>query len=162
MEFDKALDYVSEHLPLHGFVPWSTGWVERHRGAYQHVVTTVQRLLPPGSEILDFGGGIGDKTVILQMLGYRCAVADDFQNPLFENDDFRQKVGEFARAAGLTIYKGEGSKALAGVGQIFDLIMLHDVIEHLHDSPRELLNDLLERLKPGGYLFVTVPSAVNL
>jgi hypothetical protein len=26
----------------------------------------------------------------------------------------------------------------------FDMIMLHDVLEHLHDSPRDLLNDLFE------------------
>jgi SAM-dependent methyltransferase len=44
----------------------------------------------------------------------------------------------------------------------FDMIMLHDVIEHLHDSPRDLLNDLLELAKPNGLLFVTVPNAVNI
>lgn len=41
------------------------------------------------------------------------------------------------------------------------MIMLLDVLEHLHDSPRDLLNDLLELAKPGGLLFVTVPNAVN-
>ena len=42
------------------------------------------------------------------------------------------------------------------------MIMLHDVLEHLHDSPRDLLNDLLELAKPDGLLFVTVPNAVNI
>lgn len=42
------------------------------------------------------------------------------------------------------------------------MIMLHDVLEHLHDSPRDLMNDLLELVKPEGYLFVTVPNAVNI
>ncbi len=40
--------------------------------------------------------------------------------------------------------------------------MTHDLLEHLHDSPRNLLNDLLEFVKPKGYFFVTVPNAVNL
>ena len=42
------------------------------------------------------------------------------------------------------------------------MIMLHDVLEHLHDSPRDLLNDLLELAKPGGLLFLTIPNAVNI
>jgi SAM-dependent methyltransferase len=42
------------------------------------------------------------------------------------------------------------------------MVMLHDVLEHLHDSPRDLLNDLLELATPTGLLFVTVPSAVNI
>jgi hypothetical protein len=42
------------------------------------------------------------------------------------------------------------------------MVMLHDVLEHLHDSPRELLTGLLERVREGGYLYVTVPNHVNL
>ena len=42
------------------------------------------------------------------------------------------------------------------------MVMMHDVLEHIHDSPRELLNDLLERTTPEGILFVTVPNQVNI
>jgi len=42
------------------------------------------------------------------------------------------------------------------------MVMCHDVLEHLHDSPRELLNDLAELIKPTGLLFITVPNAVNI
>ena len=42
------------------------------------------------------------------------------------------------------------------------MVMLHDVLEHLHGSPRDLLNDLLELTTPGGLLFVTVPNAANI
>ena len=44
----------------------------------------------------------------------------------------------------------------------YDLVMLNDVIEHLHDSPRELLNDLIILIKPGGYLLITVPNLANI
>src|SRR5439155_20303965 len=44
----------------------------------------------------------------------------------------------------------------------FDMVSLHDVLEHLHDSPRDLLNDLLETVKPDGLLFVTVPNLVTI
>ncbi len=36
------------------------------------------------------------------------------------------------------------------------------MLEHLHDSPRVILNDFLEYIKPGGFLFITVPNAVNI
>ncbi len=42
------------------------------------------------------------------------------------------------------------------------MIMLHDVLEHLHNSPRELLVLLLQFLKEDGLLFITVPNAVNI
>ena len=42
------------------------------------------------------------------------------------------------------------------------MIMLNDVIEHLHNSPRSLLESLIERLKYNGILFVTVPNAGNI
>ena len=44
----------------------------------------------------------------------------------------------------------------------FDAVMLHDVLEHLHDSPRDLLIELLSRVRDGGLLFVTVPNHLNL
>ena len=44
----------------------------------------------------------------------------------------------------------------------FDAVLLLDVIEHWHNSPRELLNTLIKYLKPGGYLFVGMPNSVNI
>jgi len=42
------------------------------------------------------------------------------------------------------------------------MVMMHDVLEYLHDSPRELLNSLVQLIKPEGLLFITVPNAVNI
>jgi hypothetical protein len=36
------------------------------------------------------------------------------------------------------------------------------VLEHFHDSPRELLNNLLESAKPRGLLFVMMPNIANI
>lgn len=41
----------------------------------------------------------------------------------------------------------------------FDLIVLFDVYEHVHASERKLFNEKLNNhLKPGGYLFMSIPS----
>ena len=42
------------------------------------------------------------------------------------------------------------------------MVMAHDILEHLHDSPREVLNNLIELVRDGGYVFVTVPNAANI
>ena len=42
------------------------------------------------------------------------------------------------------------------------MVMLNHVVEHLHDFPRDLLNDLLTLVKPSGLLFITVPNAGNV
>ena len=44
----------------------------------------------------------------------------------------------------------------------FDMIMLNDIIEHLHESPKDILLSLLSLLKDDGILFITVPNAGNI
>jgi hypothetical protein len=42
------------------------------------------------------------------------------------------------------------------------MVMALNVLEHLHESPREPLLRLIASLKDDGYLFITVPNAVNI
>ena len=44
----------------------------------------------------------------------------------------------------------------------FDMIMLNDVIEHLHESPKDILLSLIGLLKDDGIVFITVPNAGNI
>ena len=43
----------------------------------------------------------------------------------------------------------------------YDMVMLNDVLEHIHDSPCELLNSLVNGLKTDGLLFITGISPVR-
>jgi SAM-dependent methyltransferase len=160
LSFEQALNVVAEHLPLRGYSreEWVGSYTDRHRGAYEHIIATIERHVSKGGSILDFGAGICDKTVLTQLRGYRCVAADDFGNPLNAEPGYSDAVFEFARSFGVDV---ANVKDALPDGP-FDMVMLHDVIEHLHDSPRELLNDMVERLRTGGFLFITVPSAVNI
>lgn len=162
LSFDAAIRLVGERLPLHGHSreEWIATYAARHRDAYEHIISTIERHLPRGSQILDFGAGLCDKTVLVQLRGYRCTAADDFGNPLNTEEGYSEGVRDFARSFGVEVAQVEGDLPFSP--HSFDMVMMHDVIEHLHDSPRELLNDLVERLRPGGLLFITVPSAVNI
>lgn len=125
------------------------------------VGATASELLPEGARVLDFGSGPCDKSAVLQEMGYQCAAYDDFKDPWHLVEGNKAKILEFARAAGIDLQ-------VAGPGGFpwpfasFDMVLVLSVIEHLHDSPRELLESLTALLEPGGFLVVTVPNAVNV
>ena len=126
------------------------------------VAQTVLRHLWRGATILDFGAGPCDKTSVLQGLGYVCTGCDDLNDPWHLLPGNREKIIEFARNSGIDFRLAAAGEALPYSQEQFDMVMLHDVVEHLHDSPRELLNDLVGLIKPDGLLFITVPNAGNI
>jgi SAM-dependent methyltransferase len=157
MTVEEAIRLVTEAFPFEGYIPAE----ETLRRAYSNVGTVVLKYLSPGSTILDFGCGPCDKTAVLQFLGFRCSALDDLQDPWHRIPGNQEKIMGFAKNCGID-FRLAGGESLPFDKASFDMIMLHDVLEHLHDSPRDLLNDLLELVKPRGFLFVTVPNAVNI
>lgn len=151
---EEAASLVSSRFPIEGYMNSS-------KSAYSSIGGTVMRHLKPGARILDFGCGPGDKTAILQELGYECSACDDLQEDWHKKPGQRDSILEFLKASGLNFHQLNGAGLPFEKGQ-FDMVMLHDVMEHLHDSPRELLIDLLELTTPDGILFITVPNQVNI
>lgn len=130
-------------------------------GSYTHIAEVVSRRLPEGSSIFDFGSGPCDKTAVLSLMGYRCSACDDLQDHWHGEPGNREKIMAFAQSIGIDFRLVNGGVP-AFEKQTFDMVMLHDVLEHLHESPRSLLTGLLDLVKPEGYLFITVPNAVNI
>ena len=131
------------------------------RQVYFNIGNTVVKHLKRGSKILDFGSGPCDKTAVLQLLGYECYAYDDLADDWHQNPGNKDKIMDFAKQCGINFTLAK-SYTIPYEKEYFDMVMLHSVIEHFHDSPRELLNDLVALLKPGGLLFITVPNAVNI
>ncbi len=154
MKPEEAIRRVRGRFPF-------PGYMEPCEGAHLDIAGTVLRHLQPGATILDFGSGPCDKTAILQILGFRCSAYDDLGDDWHRIEGTREKILEFASEFEIDLSIASGGP-LPFERESFDMVMMHDVLEHLHDSPRELVNDLLERVKPEGYLFVTVPNAVNI
>jgi len=148
----NAWSEVTRRFPFPGYLDMPNGHLE--------VARTVSRHLPAGSRILDFGAGPADKTAVLAALGYDCTAIDDLNDEWHNRGDARTKILNFAKEMGIDFIQLNGS--VLPPTKEFDMVMLHDVLEHLHDSPRELLADLLGRVRTGGFLFVTVPNHVNL
>jgi SAM-dependent methyltransferase len=132
-----------------------------HDAGHIEIAKTVMRYLRPGARILDFGAGPCDKTAMVAALGYDCTAADDLGDEWHQLGDNRTAILAFAESLGIRYVQLDG-KTLPFEPGTYDMVMLHDVLEHLHNSPRALLIDLLSAVRAEGYLFVTVPNHVNL
>lgn len=151
-----AVKSVRTRFPIDGYMT-----PIKESGAYTTIAETVIEHLPRGARILDFGCGPCDKTAILQVLGYNCYGCDDLEEDWHKSPGQRDSILDFARESGIDFRVNNGSGLPFEPGE-FDMVMMHDVLEHLHDSPREILNDLLELAKPDGFFFITVPNQVNI
>jgi len=110
----------------------------------------VRRFVPDGGRLLDVGANLG--------LFVREAA------PHFEAIGIEPSpaVAEFARQEyGVDLRTGSIYDEDAATSGSFDVVTLFDVIEHLPDPDRALLQ-CRRLLRPGGYLFVTTPDAGSL
>jgi SAM-dependent methyltransferase len=141
----------------------SCPWPERVTPAQlKRVEEVCRRILdrrPPPARIADVGTGIGLLPAALAGLGYQAIGVDDFGDP-WQGEDAAATVAKYAQEAGFEFIQTpmeqyESSDPL-------DCVTLINVVEHLHDSPRPLLNHIGELLAPGGLCVIVMPNAVNL
>ena len=155
MNINDSKIKVKKAFPFPGFVD------DSFNGAVDNIANTIQKHLKSGSKILDFGSGSCDKTAVIQCLGYECSAFDDLGDDWHRKGDNLKTILEFVHKFNIDLKLAENGY-LPFPKNHFDMVMSHDVLEHLHDSPREILNDLCSLLKPNGLLFITVPNAVNI
>ena len=155
MNINDSKIKVKKAFPFPGFVD------DSFNGALDNIANTIQQHLESGSKILDFGSGSCDKTAVIQCLGYECSAFDDLGDDWHRKGDNLKTILEFIQKFNIDLKLAENGY-LPFPKNHFDMVMSHDVLEHLHDSPREMLNDLCGLLKPNGLLFLTVPNAVNI
>ena len=137
------------------------GYIETASDFGRILAAIVGQYLPPGSKILDFGCGPCDKTALYQRLGYECYGCDDLNDDWHKEGENREAIKRFAESEGICFFQTSNG-TLPYDDEFFDGILLVDVVEHLHDSPRRLLNLLITKLKPEGFIFVGMPNSVNI
>lgn len=153
-DLPEAIARLRREFPFPGYVD---GVVD----AARTLAEVATRHLPRGARVLDFGCGPCDKTAVLQYLGFACTGCDDLQDNWHRAPGVEESILAFARASGVDFRKTDGGLPDLSPGA-YDMVTVCDVIEHLHESPRGLLITLIQSLRPGGILVVTVPNAVNI
>lgn len=152
---EEAIRLVRKRFPFEEYM------AATRDDAYRNIAATISRYLQPGDRLLDFGSGPCDITAVASVLGFKCSACDDLQDAWHGTEGNRDKLVAFAEEFDIDFSRRHDGNFPFENGS-FDMVMMHDVLEHLHDSPRDLLIDLLELVRPEGYFFATVPNAVNI
>jgi 2-polyprenyl-3-methyl-5-hydroxy-6-metoxy-1,4-benzoquinol methylase len=114
-----------------------------YRARCDVICSLVEKYVPRGSSIIDYGGGTGYVAQRLGEIGYTVKVADVSREMLDE-----------CTASGLQVIDlNAGALPLASA----DCVLALDVLEHVDDEV-EVLGRLRASLRPGGTLIATVPA----
>ncbi|ARE42520.1 hypothetical protein RGUI_4203 (plasmid) [Rhodovulum sp. P5] len=102
--------------------------------------------LPPGSKVLDIGGGIM-AVLAARLLGFDAMVGD-------VNERARADVEELGLGFVIFDLFSDGAPPVTGL----DLVILTEVIEHIPQPPYLVLQRIAKLIAPGGRLFLTTPN----
>ncbi len=153
---ENAWNNINSKFPFDNYIPLA------RKESYFEMPLSVSKYLESGAKILDFGAGSCDKTAMLSSCGYDVVAFDDFGDDWYNFPGNKDKILNFAKEFDIEYKQSQGRLEDLFEKCSFDGIVLNNVIEHFHDSPGDLMNELLDFLKPNGFIFVAVPNAVNL
>lgn len=154
-----AITEVQRAFPIPNYIGSETFYEMRA------ITNELRRFAPDfcGARLLDIGSGPMDKTGVLQKLGFECSAVDDLQDAWHQRDGNMQKIEAYARQVGIQFYRQQlGDYSIPFEENSFDVVSSFAVIEHLHESPRELLNVMGTFARDEGLLIITMPNSVNL
>jgi SAM-dependent methyltransferase/glycosyltransferase involved in cell wall biosynthesis len=103
--------------------------------------------IPKGSKVLDVGCNSGEFLKLLEE-GKQCETV---------GVDISETVLELARQKGLKVYNADAEN-LPFEDASFDVVILREVLVHLHD-PVKALREIKRVLKPSGFLLGSAPHA---
>ena len=141
--------------------PFGNEYVGDNLNKYIAIISQIMKECPSGSKILSIGSGPCDLEAILSKWDYDITAIDDLSDHWHLIGKNRERIMDFTKRMNIgLITQSAGSPLIKE--NYFDAVLLIDIIEHLHRSPRELLNYSISSLKPGGLLIIETPNTVAL
>ncbi|MFC6733693.1 bifunctional 2-polyprenyl-6-hydroxyphenol methylase/3-demethylubiquinol 3-O-methyltransferase UbiG [Haladaptatus sp. DYSN1] len=154
-ELEQAFDEVRDRFPF------PETYLRGKFFKFELVASLLQDHVPRDATVLSLGAGACDVEAGLSVLGYQVTGIDDYNEPWHLMGDNRERIIEFAADMGVTAIRRDAVMATVE-DDSFDAVLILDVIEHMHNSPRELLNYAASKAKEGGVVIVLTPNAAHL
>lgn len=155
----RAFDAIAKQFPINGYMqPYSYYQISAICYALKQHVKSFS-----GKRLFDVGSGPMDKTAVFARLGFIACAADDLSDPWHLLPGMRDKLLKFGRENGVQFHlQKKDSYDVPFEKNSFDVVTSISVVEHLHDSPRHIMNFMGEYLRPNGIIVISMPNAVNL
>jgi 2-polyprenyl-3-methyl-5-hydroxy-6-metoxy-1,4-benzoquinol methylase len=125
-----------------------------------HVRLVLERC-GPGSRVADIGGATGLFSIGCALHGMRCALVDDFRDEDLSESEYRSALQRH-EALGIEVIVRDVMGGLGLEPQSFDAVACFETLEHLHGRVSTVVGCMVEALRPGGFLILSGPNAVNL
>jgi SAM-dependent methyltransferase len=120
---------------------------------YEFLIDAMERRVPPGALVLDFGCGKGEVVLELLRRGWHCRGVELFGSG--SGTGIEQSLIERG-LLGDVVLQYDGA-TLPFQDEKFDVVLSNQVFEHVPDLSTSL-NEIWRVLKPGGWLVCSFPS----
>lgn len=117
------------------------------------------------SKVLDVGCGEGRLMLVLKELGFDATGVDAhvFEGLNIEAEPRGPLLEQYFSEKGINVKLVDIEKeALPFPSNHFDLVTFIETIEHLHNSPKPILQEIARVLRGGGYLLLVCPNYAAL
>jgi len=143
-------DYNSSDIAING------GYVYKYSNEKLNELVYLLSGLSIGSKVIDIGVGMGVATRTIAKLGF-YSIAIDNPKTGRAGEDLKLLENTVMETLSLDIC----SDKLPFPDNSIDAVLFSDVIEHLIDSPRNILSEINRVLRPGGICVATTPNALR-
>lgn len=118
-----------------------------------------RQTLSNGSQVIDLGCGRGRYLMLLRAIsGCEAYGLDDFGEGTHDYD----QIFETGNRHGIQFVRGNVTKTLPYEDASADLVTSFNTLEHLHESPRQVMAEVYRVLKPGGVCVLGLPNLLAL
>jgi SAM-dependent methyltransferase len=123
-------------------------------------------LLQPGKHLVDLGAGLSVFGPLCRVSGLQVTLVDDFGGG--GGIELRPKtevplLSVFEKELGIQIARENFlERPLPLPDASVDVVTCFHSLEHWHHSPRRLFQEVTRIIKPGGFLLLATPNAVNI
>ncbi|MFH1776626.1 MAG: class I SAM-dependent methyltransferase [Candidatus Omnitrophota bacterium] len=117
-------------------------------------------------KVLDVGCGEGQLLLILKKIGFDVCGIDKYafmKRINTEGKDVGMQLKRFLADNAIDVKEIDVERdKIPYANDSFDLVICNAVIEHLHNSPKLVMQEMKRVLKPSGHLIVNVPNYASL